>query len=38
MGLMTVGDPAFERLIDLHEPTQNIATGFTFTEGVVLSM
>jgi hypothetical protein len=35
MALMTVVDPAFERLIEPHEPTPKIATGFPFTEGPV---
>jgi gluconolactonase len=35
MALMTVVDPAFERLVDPNGPAQRIATGVSSTEGPV---
>jgi sugar lactone lactonase YvrE len=35
MAQIQVLDAAFERLVDPHAPIENIATGFTFTEGPV---
>src|SRR5262245_43664222 len=35
MALITVLDPALERLVDPHTPAEKIATGCTFTEGPV---
>lgn len=35
MAQIQVLDASFERLVDAHAPIENIATGFTFTEGPV---